>query len=151
MKAAVARVLIVSSLVAAHGLASAGPHYYQPPPPPHHHHHHHRGPHLGKWALGLAVAVPLIAIAEPRQPGAWAGLRRTPAAARAGAGGAAGYAPAARRRWSTRAMASPISRWNLTSECKRLGHHQQAAMADATVFQRAVEACMDGRGYTPLR
>jgi hypothetical protein len=24
----------------------------------------------------------------------------------------------------------------------------QAAMSDSSVFQRAVEACMDGRGYT---
>jgi len=29
-----------------------------------------------------------------------------------------------------------------------LGHHQQAAMSNAGVFQRAVEACRDGRGYT---
>ena len=33
-------------------------------------------------------------------------------------------------------------------ECNRWATTQQAAMADAGVFQRAVEACMDGRGYT---
>ncbi len=33
-------------------------------------------------------------------------------------------------------------------ECNRWATTQQAAMADASVFQRAVEACMDGRGYT---
>lgn len=33
-------------------------------------------------------------------------------------------------------------------ECNRWATTQQAAMADAGVFQRAVEACMDGRGYS---
>jgi len=33
-------------------------------------------------------------------------------------------------------------------ECNRWATAQQAALADASVFQRAVEACMDGRGYT---
>lgn len=32
--------------------------------------------------------------------------------------------------------------------CNRWATTQPAAMADASVFQRAVEACMDGRGYT---
>jgi hypothetical protein len=32
--------------------------------------------------------------------------------------------------------------------CNRWATTQQAAMADASVFQRAVEACMDARGYT---
>ena len=33
-------------------------------------------------------------------------------------------------------------------ECNRWATTQQAAMADSSVFNRAVEACMDGRGYT---
>jgi hypothetical protein len=33
-------------------------------------------------------------------------------------------------------------------ECNRWATTQPAAVADAGVFQRAVEACMDGRGYT---
>ncbi len=33
-------------------------------------------------------------------------------------------------------------------ECNRWATTQPAAMAEASVFQRAVEACMDGRGYT---
>ncbi len=33
-------------------------------------------------------------------------------------------------------------------ECNRWATTQPAAMADAQVFQRATEACMDGRGYT---
>lgn len=33
-------------------------------------------------------------------------------------------------------------------ECNRWATTQPAAMADAGVFHRAVEACMDGRGYT---
>ena len=33
-------------------------------------------------------------------------------------------------------------------ECNRWATTQPSAMADASVFQRAVAACMDGRGYT---
>ncbi len=33
-------------------------------------------------------------------------------------------------------------------DCNRWATTQPAAMAEATVFHRAVEACMDGRGYT---
>jgi len=33
-------------------------------------------------------------------------------------------------------------------ECNRWATTQQAALLDADVFQRAVAACMDGRGYT---
>ena len=32
--------------------------------------------------------------------------------------------------------------------CERWATTQPAALADAAVFMRAVEACMDGRGYT---
>jgi hypothetical protein len=33
-------------------------------------------------------------------------------------------------------------------ECNRWATTQQNAMADSSVFNRATEACMDGRGYT---
>ena len=33
-------------------------------------------------------------------------------------------------------------------ECNRWATTQPAALADAAIFHRAVEACMDGRGYT---
>jgi len=33
-------------------------------------------------------------------------------------------------------------------ECNRWATSQPAAMNDASVFARSVEACMDGRGYT---
>lgn len=33
-------------------------------------------------------------------------------------------------------------------ECKRWATTQPAALADASVFQRAVAACLEGRGYT---
>ena len=33
-------------------------------------------------------------------------------------------------------------------ECNRWATTQPAALADGSVFQRAVEACMDGRGYS---
>ena len=32
--------------------------------------------------------------------------------------------------------------------CNRWATTQPAAMNDASVFQRSVEACMDGRGYS---
>ena len=54
------RTLIVATLVAATGAANAGPRYYAP----RHHHHHHGGPGLGGLVLGLAVALPLIALAH---------------------------------------------------------------------------------------
>ena len=33
-------------------------------------------------------------------------------------------------------------------ECNRWATTQRDAMADSSVFNRAVEACLDGRGYT---
>ena len=33
-------------------------------------------------------------------------------------------------------------------DCNRWATTQPAALADASVFKRAVEACMDGRGYS---
>ncbi|MBW8843781.1 MAG: hypothetical protein JF607_02235 [Burkholderiales bacterium] len=55
------RALILCTLVAAQGVAGAGPRYYGPPQ---HYHHHHGGVGLGGLVLGLAVAVPLIALAS---------------------------------------------------------------------------------------
>ena len=147
----VARVLIVPAWWSACGLASAGPHYYhQPPPPPHHHHHHHRGPHLGKMGLGLAVAVPLIAIASHANRAPELVLtshpRRRPCRCR---WCSRCMRQPARRRWSTRAMASPISRWNLTSANATSGPPpSRPRWRTPRSLQRAVEACMDGRGYT---
>ena len=46
------RVLVASALIAAQGLASAGPRYYDAP---RHHHHHHGGIGLGGLVLGLAT------------------------------------------------------------------------------------------------
>lgn len=147
---ALARTLIVSMLVAASGLASAGPRYYGPPA----HHHHHHGVGLGGLVLGLAVAVPLIALASqadrapevvyvpppPPPPAPPPAVVYTPAPV---------YAP-------SRPAPVIYPRNGQSSEqleadrrdCNRWATTQQAAMADASVFNRAVDACMDGRGYT---
>jgi len=140
------RACVVLSLLATQGLASAAPHY-------HHHHHHYRGPGLGGLVLGLAVAVPLIALAshadrevvyvppppppqpvyvpQPVQP-----VYVQPAPSR--------VAPVIYpRNGQSSAQLEDDNR-----ECNRWATTQQAAMSDASVFQRAVEACMDGRGYT---
>ena len=43
---------------------------------------------------------------------------------------------------------SPVQTEADRQECNRWATTQQAAMNDASVFQRAVAACLDGRGYT---
>ena len=42
----------------------------------------------------------------------------------------------------------PAGSISIGQECNRWATTQPSAMADAQVFQRAVAACMDGRGYT---
>jgi hypothetical protein len=141
---ALARTLIASALIAATAAASAGPrHHYGPR---HHHHHHHRVSGLGALAVGLAVAVPLIALANhaDRTPDVVYVPPPAPLPPPAPV-----YAPS---------RAEPViyprngqSNVQLEAdhrECNRWATTQQAAMADASVFNRAVEACMDGRGYT---
>lgn len=139
-----ARTLIVSVLVTTTGLASAGPRYYGPPS--HHHHHHHRGVGLGGLVLGLAVAVPLIALAHQadRQPDVVyvpppAPLPPAPVYVAPSRSAPVIYP----RNGQSAAQLEADQR-----ECNRWATTQQAAMADASVFNRAVEACMDGRGYT---
>jgi len=145
------RASVVLALLAAQGLANAGPGYYR------HHHHYHRGPGIGGLVLGLAVAVPLIALAnqaererevvyvpppppppqpvyvQPAQP---VYVQPAPAPSR-------GVPIIYPRNGQSSAQLEADSR-----ECNRWATTQQAAMSDAGVFQRAVEACMDGRGYT---
>jgi hypothetical protein len=148
MKAFV-RTLIVSALVAATGLASAGPRYYGPPAG---HHHHHGGWGLGGLVLGLAVAVPLIALASQPDRGPDVVYVPQPAplpAPQVVYAPPPVYAPSRPapviypRNGQSNAQLEGDSR-----ECNRWATTQQAAMSDAGVFQRAVEACMDGRGYT---
>jgi len=137
------RLLIVATLAAATGAASAGPRYYGP----RHHHHHHGGVGLGGLVLGLAIAVPLIALAHEadRAPDVVYVPPPTPLPPPA----PVVHAPA---------RAEPViyprnGQNNVQLEadrrdCNRWATTQPAAMADAGVFNRAVEACMDGRGYT---
>jgi hypothetical protein len=143
-----ARTLIVSTLVAATGVASAGPRGYDAPPP---RYHHHGGPGLAGLVFGLAVALPLIALAHEadRAPDvvyvpAPAPLPPAPVY----------VAPA----YVAPSRAAPViyprngqSSTQLEADhrdCNRWATTQPSAMADSSVFNRAVDACMDARGYT---
>ena len=136
------RALIVSTLVASTGLASAGPRYYPGP-----RHHHHGGPGLGGLVLGLAVAIPLIALANQADRAPEVVYVPPPAPLPPPASPV--YSPSRSepviypRTGQSNAQLEADNR-----ECNRWATTQQAAMADGSVFQRAVEACMDGRGYT---
>lgn len=140
--------LIASTLVAATGVASAGPRYYDEP----RHYRHHGGGGLGGLVLGLAVALPLIALANQhdRAPEVVYLPPPTPLPPpRQVYVQQAVYAPSRPepviypRNGQSSAQLEADSR-----DCNHWATTQQAAMADASVFQRAVEACMDGRGYT---
>jgi len=143
-----ARTLILSTLVATTGLASAGPRYYGPPA---HYHHHGGGIGFGGVVLGLALAVPLIALANQadrapevvyvQPPPPPAPVYVTPAPAYAAP---ARPAPVIYPRNGQSAQQQEAD----SRECNRWATTQQAAMADSSVFNRAVEACMDGRSYT---
>ncbi|MCF8203897.1 MAG: hypothetical protein K9J82_02395 [Methylotenera sp.] len=145
-----ARTLIVSALITATGLASAGPRYYGPPP--HHHHHHHRGPGLGGLVVGLAVALPLIALAHQAERPAEVVYVPPPAPLPPPVVVAPAPVYAAPSRpvpvIYPRHGQSPAQTEFDQRECNRWATSQPAAMADSSVFNRAVDACMDGRGYT---
>lgn len=141
-----ARTLIVATLVAATGAASAGPRgYYEPPP----RYHHHGGPGLGGLVLGLAVALPLIALAHEAD--------RAPDVVYVPAPAPVYVAPAPAYVAPSRAADPVVYPRNGQSnaqleadhrDCNRWATTQPKAMADTSVFNRAVDACMDGRGYT---
>lgn len=145
------RVLVASALVAAQGLATAGPRHYGH----HHHHNHHRGSGLG-LAIGLAVAVPLIAMAHhaererevvyvpPPPPPQPVYIQPQPVYTQPAPPPPRAAVPIIYPRNGQ----SSVQLEGDSRECNRWATTQQAAMSDASVFQRAVEACMDGRGYT---
>lgn len=154
----VARTLIVCTLLAAQGLAMAGPRYYGPPP--RHYHHYHGGSGWAGLALGLAVAVPLIALAneanrapepvyvQPAPPPPPVYVQPAPVYVQP-APPPVTYAPSR----SAPVIYPRNGQSNVQMEgdhrdCSRWATTQPAAMADASVFNRAVEACMDARGYT---
>ncbi len=148
------RTLTVATLIAATGVASAGPRYYGPPA---HYHHHHGGSGLGGLVVGLAVALPLIALASqvdrtpdvvyaPPPPPLPPAPVYVPAPVYAPT---PSYAPARPAPVIyPRNGQSDAQREADIRDCNRWATTQQAAMADTSVFNRAVEACMDGRGYT---
>lgn len=149
---AVLRLLVIGTLAVASFGASAGPRYYG-----HAHGYYHGGGYgWGGLALGLALTVPLIAYANQvdrgpdvvyvpapaPQPPQMVYVQPQPQAQPA-------YVPSRPapviypRNGQNSAQLESDSR-----ECNRWATTQQSAMNDSSVFQRAVEACMDGRGYT---
>lgn|GEM_PF-6650905 len=139
---ALVRTLIVSTLVAATGLASAGPRDYGP-----RYHHHHGGVGLGGLVVGLALAVPLIALASQADRGPDVVYVPPPAPLPPPAPVYMVPSRPAPVIYPRNGQSSAQIEYD-SRECNRWATTQQAAMADASVFQRAVEACMDGRGYT---
>lgn len=139
-----ARTLIAAGLAATTLVVSAGPRGWGPPP----RHHHYHGPRvgaLGGLAFGLALTLPLVVLAREadRAPDV---VYLPPPAAPAPPVYAPPAAPAPVI--YPRQGQSPAQLEADQRECNRWATTQPAAMADAGVFQRAVEACMDGRGYT---
>jgi hypothetical protein len=142
--------LIASTLFAASGVASAGPRYYDAP----RHDHHHGGSGLdglGGLVFGLAVALPLIVLANQQDRAPEVVYTQPPAPLPP----PRQYVPQTVYAPSRPAPViyprngqSDLQLEADSRECNTWATTQQAAMADAGVFQRAVEACMDGRGYT---
>lgn len=142
--------LVASSLVAATGVAGAGPRYYDAP----RHDHHHGGSGWGGLVLGLAVALPLIALTNQQNRAPEVVYLPPPAPLPPPQ---QVYVPQPQPAYAPSRPAPVIYPRNGqsnvqleadTRDCNRWATTQQAAMSDASVFQRAVEACMDGRGYT---
>ena len=97
---------------------------------------HHRGVWYRPWgprwvvvAAPLAIVVPIVAAPGEPAPAPAAPSRPEPVT----------YPRHGQDAQQTEADRQACDRWATT---------QPAALADAAVFQRAVEACMDGRGYT---
>lgn len=147
------RSLIVGALVLAQSAAQAGPHWGHHH---HRHHHHHRGGiSVGAAVLGLTVAVPLIAMAAraERQPEVVYQPVAVPPPPPVIVQRQIEYVPAPQPsrpepiiypRNGQGAQQLEFDR----QDCNRWATTQPAAMQDGSVYNRAVEACMDGRGYT---
>lgn len=151
------RSLIVGALVLAQSAAQAGPYWG------HHHHHHHHGGGIsvGAAVLGLAVAVPLIAMAAraerqsevvyqpvyqpvPVPPPVIVQRQIEYVPAPQPAPLPSRFDPIIYPRNGQGAQQLEFDR----QDCNRWATTQPAAMQDGSVYNRAVEACMDGRGYT---
>jgi hypothetical protein len=99
----------------------------------------HRGGYRGGWGWGWGVVIgapwvvvpvtPAVTVVEPQPAAPAAPARPDPVIYPRNGQGAE----------QTEADRQDCNRWATT---------QPAALADAAVFQRAVEACMDARGYT---
>lgn len=144
------RNLLICLLTVATASANAGPHHLGPPPWRHHHHHRGGGPDVGTLILGLAVAVPLIALAQKADRPAPEIAYVTPPPPPPPLPPLVQFSPASRpvpvvypRLGQSQGQQEEDSR-----DCNRWATTQPAAMADTNIFYRAVEACMDGRGYT---
>lgn len=110
---------------------------------------YHGGYHGGGWGwgLGLGVGLALTAplwLAEPAPPPVIVVNSPPPSAPVALPVQSGRPDPIIYPRNGQNAQQIEVDR----QDCNRWATTQPAAMADASVFQRAVEACMDGRGYT---
>ncbi len=98
----------------------------------------------GYWGPGYGVYLPYgyapgVVVVDASAPAATYATPPTQPAARSGPPDPVIY---------PRNGQSPAQTETDVQECNRWATTQQAAMADASVFQRAVAACMDARGYT---
>jgi hypothetical protein len=123
-----------------------------------HHHHHHRGMWHRPWGPRLMLSFP-IGVAPyyypngvyygpagyagytvvPPPPGAEEAQGRMPEPVAKAAPDPVIYPRDGQSAQQTEADRQECNRWATT---------QPSAMADASVFHRAVAACMDGRGYS---
>jgi hypothetical protein len=97
----------------------------------------HRGGFRGGWGWGVVIGAPwvvvpvapVVTVVDPQPAAPPAPARPDPVI----------YPRNGQSAEQTEADRQDCNRWATT---------QPAALADAAVFQRAVEACMDARGYT---
>ncbi len=102
---------------------------------------HHRGVWYRPWGPRWVVVAPPVGIVVPI---AAASAEPPPAPLAALPAAPSRPAPVVYPRNGQDAQQTEADR----QACDRWATTQPAALADATVFMRAVEACMDGRGYT---
>ena len=107
------------------------------------HHGYYRGGGWG-WGWGLALAAPIIVGSAIIASQPQVVVLETPPAPPPVVVSASRPDPIIYPRNGQNAQQTEADR----QACNRWATTQPAAMADASVFQRAVEACMDARGYT---
>jgi hypothetical protein len=107
----------------------------------HHRGHHHRGYYRGAWGWGPVLLSPWIypQVVTVVQPAPVVVDAVPPAPAQASRPDPVIYPRNGQSAQQTETDRQGCNRWATT---------QPQALADSSVFLRAVDACMDGRGYT---